>query len=232
MKEYLKKGLKKLSLNISEEKIDMLMEYLKFLQEYNTHTNLTAIREPKEIIEKHFLDTMLLYSVIDKKAKNAIDIGTGAGFPGMILAILNPDISVTLMDSVGKKTKFLSKLKEKLKLNNVTVVTSRAEEYINNENRESFDMGLCRGVSKLNVILEYMIPFIRIGGHFYPQKLDDQEITGAQKALEELKGKIIKVHKFFLPFSEDSRVIIEIEKISKTDKKYPRKIGVPFKNPL
>lgn len=232
MREYLKKGIKELSLNISEEKIDMLIKYLEFLQEYNAHTNLTAIRDPKEIIEKHFLDTMLLYSIMDKEVKSAIDIGTGAGFPGMVLAILNPDISITLMDSVGKKTKFLSELKEKLKLDNVIVVTSRAEEYINDENRETFDVGLCRGVSKLNVILEYIFPFLKVGGYFYPQKLDDQEITGAEKALEELKGKIIKIHRLSLPFSKDSRVIIEIEKINKTDKKYPRKTGIPSKNPL
>ncbi|MGF6906593.1 16S rRNA (guanine(527)-N(7))-methyltransferase RsmG [Fusobacterium sp. PH5-44] len=232
MKEYLKKGIKELSLDISKEKIDMLMVYLEFLQDYNEHTNLTAIRESKEIVEKHFLDTMLLYPILDKSAKNAIDIGTGAGFPGMVLAILNPDISVTLMDSVGKKTKFLSELKEKLKLSNVTVVTSRAEDYINIENRETYDIGLCRGVSKLNVIIEYILPFLRVGGHFYPQKFNEEEINEAKKALEELKGKIIKVHKLNLPYSKDSRIIIEIEKISKADKKYPRRTGVPNKYPL
>ena len=156
MREFLVEGIKKLNIEYTDKKVDDLVKYLGLLIEYNSHTNLTALRDEKSIIEKHFLD-----SLIKNRSKKAIDIGTGAGFPGMVLAIFNPDIEFTLMDSIGKKTKFLELVKEDLELNNVNVVTSRAEDYINDENRETYDLGLCRGVSKLGTILEYIIPFLK-----------------------------------------------------------------------
>ena len=199
----------------------------------NAHTNLTALRDEKSIIEKHFLDSLLLQNLIKKEFKKAIDIGTGAGFPGMVLAIFNPNIEFTLMDSIGKKTKFLDLVKERLELHNVTVVTSRAEDYINDENRETYDLGLCRGVSKLGTILEYIIPFLKVSGEFLSQKMEGTgEEIEAENALNILKSEITETYNLQLPFSKDSRVVIRIKKTASNDKKYPRRAGIPLKRPL
>ena len=234
MREYLVEGIKKIGLQYTDEKIDNLVKYLEYLIEYNKHTNLTAIRDTKDAIEKHFLDSLLLQNLLDeKKGRKAIDIGTGAGFPGMVLAIFNPEMEFVLMDSVGKKTIFLQKVKELLNLSNVTVINSRAEDYITEENRESFDIGLCRGVNKLNVILEYMIPFIEIGGHFLAQKMAGTDETDeAINALNILGASIVKTHRYELPNYSDERLVVEILKEKSTDKKYPRRAGVALKKQL
>ena len=233
MREFLVEGIKKLNIEYTDKKVDDLVKYLGLLIEYNSHTNLTALRDVKSIIEKHFLDSLLLQNLIKNRSKKAIDIGTGAGFPGMVLAIFNPDIEFTLMDSIGKKTKFLELVKEDLELNNVNVVTSRAEDYINDENRETYDLGLCRGVSKLGTILEYIIPFLKINGEFLSQKMEGTgEEAEAENALNILQSKIIEIYNLQLPYSKDSRVIIKIEKTASNDKKYPRRAGIPLKRPL
>lgn len=233
MREYLKEGIKKIGVEISEDKIDKLMEYLRLLVEYNSHTNLTAIRDEEGIIEKHFLDSILLMKHIKLEEGKALDIGTGAGFPGMVLAICNPRINFTLIDSVGKKINFLKQVSEKLNLSNVEPVNVRAEEYINDDNRESYDLGFCRGVSKLNTILEYVIPFLKVEGRFLPQKMEGtNEETESQSALKILKSEITKIHEEELPFCRDKRIIVEIIKNGKTDKKYPRRVGIPLKKPL
>ena len=166
MRDFLVDGIKKIGIEYTDKKIEDLLKYLSMLIEYNSHTNLTALRDEKSIIEKHFLDSLLLQSLITNNMKSAIDVGTGAGFPGMVLAIFNRDINFTLMDSIGKKTKFLQLVKDELNLENVEVVTSRAEDFIDETKRESYDLGLCRGVSKLSTILEYIIPFLKEGGVF------------------------------------------------------------------
>ena len=233
MREFLLEGIKKLNIEYTDEKINNLIKYLKLLTEYNAHTNLTALRDEKSIIEKHFLDSLLLQNLIKKEFKKAIDIGTGAGFPGMVLAIFNPNIEFTLMDSIGKKTKFLDLVKERLELHNVTVVTSRAEDYINDENRETYDLGLCRGVSKLGTILEYIIPFLKVSGEFLSQKMEGTgEEIEAENALNILKSEITETYNLQLPFSKDSRVVIRIKKTASNDKKYPRRAGIPLKGPL
>lgn len=233
MKEFLKEGLEKLGIKISEDSFENLLKYLKILVTYNSHTNLTAIRDEKGILEKHFIDSLLVHQLLNENDKTAIDIGTGAGFPGMVLAICNPKIQFTLMDSVGKKTNFLNIVKEELGLKNVTVVNARAEEFINDENRETYSVGLCRGVSKLPTILEYMIPFLEIEGRFLVQKSPDTgEEFQAENALKILKSEITKEYSLKLPFCQDLRKIILITKKGSTDKKYPRKIGIPLKKPL
>ena len=233
MREFLLEGIKKLNIEYTDEKINNLIKYLKLLTEYNAHTNLTALRDEKSIIEKHFLDSLLLQNLIKKEFKKAIDIGTGAGFPGMVLAIFNPNIEFTLMDSIGKKTKFLDLVKERLELHNVTVVTSLAEDYINDENRETYDLGLCRGVSKLGTILEYIIPFLKVSGEFLSQKMEGTgEEIEAENALNILKSEITETYNLQLPFSKDSRVVIRIKKTASNDKKYPRRAGIPLKRPL
>lgn len=233
MREYLKEGIKRIGVEIDDEKIDKLMEYLKLLMEYNSHTNLTAIRDEKGIIEKHFLDSILLMKHIKIENGKAMDIGTGAGFPGMVLAICNPSINFTLIDSVGKKINFLKQVREKLTLSNVDPVNVRAEEFINDENRESYDLGFCRGVSKLNTILEYMIPFLKVDGKFLPQKMEGtNEENESQSALKILKSKITNIYEEELPYCKDKRIIVEVVKEAKTDKKYPRRVGIPLKKPL
>ena len=233
MREYLKEGIKRIGVVIDDEKIDKLMEYLKFLMEYNSHTNLTAIRDEEGIIEKHFLDSILLMKHMECESGKALDIGTGAGFPGMVLAICNPNIHFTLIDSVGKKINFLQQVKEKLNLTNVDPINIRAEEYINDENRESYDLGFCRGVSKLSTILEYVIPFLKVEGRFLPQKMEGtNEENESQSALKILKSEITKIHEEELPYSKDKRIIVEVLKKAKTDKKYPRRVGIPLKKPL
>lgn len=210
---------------------DKLLIYLEMLIEKNKIMNLTAIRDKDDIIEKHFYDSMLLNDLLKKEDKNIIDIGTGAGFPGLVLAILNPDKNFLLVDSVKKKISFINEVIEKLELKNVKTSTKRAEELII-DNREKFDVGLCRGVANLRIILEYEIPFLKIKGRFLAQKQNDSEIEGAKNAFSLLKCKVKKVHKFNLPVSKDDRIVIEIEKLDKTPNIYPRKIGVPSKNPL
>ncbi|MDR3258475.1 MAG: 16S rRNA (guanine(527)-N(7))-methyltransferase RsmG [Fusobacteriaceae bacterium] len=230
-KEYLLDGIKKIGLEIDSYKIDKLIKYFYQMIEYNSHTNLTAIREDMEIIEKHFLDSLLLQKYIDPNAKNAIDIGTGAGFPGMVLSIVNPSINFLLLDSINKKTRFLEEVKRDLALSNVDIVTARAEDYII-KNREKFSLGFCRGVSKLNIILEYMLPFLKINGIFLPQKIDDSEVSLSANALNILKGRVKNIYNLELPFSHNKRIIIEIEKTGLTPIKYPRNAGIAIKKSL
>lgn len=210
---------------------DKLAIYLEMLMEKNKFMNLTAIREKDDIIEKHFEDSLLLNSLLKNEDKNIIDIGTGAGFPGLVLAIVNPDKNFLLVDSVKKKIDFINQVIERLKLKNVKTSTKRAEELIENM-REKFDIGLCRGVANLRIILEYEIPFLKVGGKFLPQKLNDNEVFEATNAMKLLDCELIEVHKFTLPNSKDERTVIEIRKKAKTQTKYPRKTGIPAKKPL
>lgn len=233
MRELLTSGLNVIGVEYTDKKLDDLLKYFSMLLEYNTHTNLTAMRDKESIIEKHFIDSLLLQNLLKQDIKTAIDIGTGAGFPGIVLAIFNKDINFTLMDSIGKKTKFLQMVKEELNLENVEIVTSRAEDYISDKKRESYDIGFCRGVSKLNTILEYIVPFLKVGGVFLSQKMEGTgEEVEAENALKILKSEIVSIFNFELPFSKDPRVIIKIEKKLVTDRKYPRRAGIPLKRPL
>ena len=232
MKDYFKEGLEKIKVSYDEDKIEKSLRYLEILLDYNSHTNLTAIREEKAIIEKHFLDSLLLHNLLKEEDKTLIDIGTGAGFPGMMLAIFNEDKKFILLDSVRKKTDFLELVKNELNLKNVEIINGRAEEIIK-DRREKYDVGLCRGVSNLSVILEYEIPFLKVNGRFLPQKMvGTDEVENSSNALKILNSKIVKEYEFKLPFLNEDRLIIEILKIKKTDTKYPRKTGIPLKKPL
>ncbi len=232
MREYLIKGLEELNIELEIETIDKLIKYAEELMAYNSHTNLTAIRDHKDLIEKHFIDSLIVHKELPIRKGKAIDIGTGAGFPGMVLAICNPELDFTLMDSVGKKTKFLESIKDSLLLKNVEVINGRAEDFIK-DRREMYDLGLCRGVNRLNVILEYVIPFIKVDGIFFPQKLEYiDEVEEAKNALELLNCKLIKVYEKELPFCKAQRIILEIRKEKETDNKYPRRAGIALKKPL
>ena len=231
MKSYFENLLSKSNIDISSEQIDKLLSFLRLLIEKNEVMNLTAIRDEKEIIEKHFIDSLLLKPLIKESDKNLIDIGTGAGFPGIVLAIIFTDKNFLLVDSVKKKISFIDEVISKLEIKNVKTSYMRAEELIKT-NRESFDVGLCRGVANLRVIAEYLIPFLKVGGRFLAQKGNVNEVAESSQALKTLKSEIKEIHNFFLPESGQQRVIIAIIKKGKTDKKYPRETGIPAKNPL
>ncbi len=231
MKKRIKELSEMINVEISEETLDNLSKYLKMLVEKNKVMNLTAIRDEEGIVEKHFIDSLLLTKVINNDEEHVIDLGTGAGFPGLVLAIYYPEKNFLLVDSVKKKVAFLDEVIQELNLKNVKTSTLRAEELIKN-NREKFDLALCRGVANLRIILEYLIPFIKIGGRFLPQKLNLNELEESENALKLLSSEVKKIYKFNLPLSNDERIILEIIKNKKTNNIYPRMVGVPSKKPL
>lgn len=231
IKDYFGNLLLKSGISVENDKIDKMEKFLELLYEKNKVMNLTAIRDKKGMTEKHFIDSLLLTKVIKENEKKLIDMGTGAGFPGLVLGIYYPEKEFLLVDSVRKKIEFINEVIEKLELKNISTSFKRAEELIN-DNREKFDVALCRGVANLRIILEYMIPFIKIGGRFLPQKLNLNELEESEKALKILNASVENIYKFFLPECGDERIILEIRKMNKTDTKYPRKIGIPAKKPL
>lgn len=231
MKNKLEEYLKISDIVLNEKQIENLIKYLDLLIETNKVINLTAIREEESILEKHFIDSLLLTKIIREDKKNIIDIGTGAGFPGLVLSIVYPDKNFLLVDSVKKKISFINTVIEKIGLKNVKTSTERAEELIK-DNREKFDVALCRGVANLRIILEYLIPFLKVNGRFLPQKLNINELEESKNALKTLNSEIINIYNFRLPISRDERIILEIVKKSKTNKIYPRAVGIPSKKPL
>lgn len=214
---------KKLGINITEEIMNKFDTYINFLIEYNEHTNLTAIKDYESILLKHFFDSLMLEHYFDfKNTKRILDIGTGAGFPGMILAIMHPEIEVTLLDSNNKKLKFLELLAEKINVKNIKIVHERAEDYVNRE-RQKFDVVTSRAVSDLEILSELSIPFLKIGGYFIPLKgkIDD-ELNRSKKIIKNLGGNIKNIFNYELIKENSTRNIILIEKVSDTPNKYPR----------
>ena len=214
---------KKIGINITEEIMNKFDIYINFLIEYNEHTNLTAIKDYESILLKHFFDSLMLEHYFDfKNTKRILDIGTGAGFPGMILAIMHPGIEVTLLDSNNKKLKFLELLAEKTNVKNIKIVHERAEDYVNRE-RQKFDVVTSRAVSDLEILSELSIPFLKIGGYFIPLKgkIDD-ELNRSKEIIKNLGGNIKNIFNYELIKENSTRNIILIEKVSDTPNKYPR----------
>ncbi len=223
--DYLKQIFSENLFELTPEQVKSFEKYAELLIEYNNHTNLTAITDPKEIALKHFLDSAVLLKYCGiKQGANLIDVGTGAGFPALPLKILRPDLEITLLDSLNKRLKFLVDLREQLSLNEVDCVHSRAEDGGRNKNyREKYDIATARAVANLASLSEYCLPFVKVGGVFIALKgaIAEQEIEDATKAISILGGKIDKVFSFTLP-EEQQRNIIVIKKISQTPPKYPR----------
>lgn len=231
--ELLSKKLKQININIEENKVEKFYKYMKLLLEWNEKINLTAITEETDIVLKHFVDSLTILKYISK-GESIVDIGTGAGFPGVPIAIMRNN-DITLVDSLNKRINFLNDVKEKLNLKNIETIHARAEEFGQNKNyRENFDIAISRAVARLNILVEYLLPTIKIGGKVICMKGSDikEELDEARFAIKELGGEIMESQEFYLPDTDMKRTIIVIQKIKETPNKYPRKAGMPAKEPL
>lgn len=229
----LKKGAQQLGIKLDDPKVSTLLEYKRILLEWNKKMNLTAIEEERDFIIKHLIDSLSILPVL-RKAENLVDVGTGAGFPGIPLKIAQPSLQVVLMDSLEKRIGFLNTVIGELELTGITAVRSRAEEAgVSPAHREKYDAATARAVASLPVLLEYCLPLVKMGGVFIAMKgTGNDEIEFSSKALELLGGKIEQIREFTLPGSDIRRNIIVVRKFRQTPSKYPRKAGKPSKNPL
>ena len=233
-KQYFIDMLKELDLMLNNKQIENFYYYMNELIEWNKNINLTAITEEREIIQKHFIDSLTIIKYLKNNDK-IIDVGTGAGFPGIPLKISNETLDITLLDSLNKRINFLNTVVDELKLENINCIHGRAEEFARmKQKRESYDIATSRAVANLNVLVEYLLPFVKIGGSCICMKgpnIED-EIENSKNAIKILGGKIEKVEEFNLPNADIRRTIILIRKEKATPKVYPRKAGTPSKSPL
>ena len=222
-KEIFIKELENLNINVDDEKLEKLDKYAKFLVEYNKTTNLTAITEIDDIYLKHFYDSLTIVRAIDlNKVNNVIDIGSGAGFPGVVLKIIFPNLNITLLDSNNKKTKFLTELTKLLNLDNVTIINERSEDYAR-KHLESYDLVTSRAVTTLPALVELCLPLVKVNGYFIPLKgTAQEEIKLSSNIIKKLNGNIESIDEFNLPIENAKRTIIKIKKTGITPKCYPR----------
>ncbi len=224
--------VKKLGLEPTPQMLNQLQIYANFLKEYNEHTNLTRITKDEDIYLKHFYDSLTILKEIDlTQVNNLIDIGTGAGFPGMVLKIFFPNLKVTLLDSNNKKITFLQELQTKLGVDNLTLVHSRIETFAL-DNRETFDVVTSRAVANLITLTELALPLVKINGHFIALKGNLEEEEDATYAINILGGAIEHTSKFVLPIEQSTRNIINIVKVKPTPQNYPRPYDKIIKKPL
>ena len=225
--------LKKLNVNLNDEQMLQLDKYYNLLIEWNNKINLTAITQKEDVYLKHFYDSITLIKAYDLNKKISLcDVGTGAGFPGIVLKICFPNIEVTLIDALEKRIKFLNEIIDELNLKNIVAIHSRIEEYAK-ENREKFDIVTSRAVAKLNILNELCIPLVKINGYFIPMKASiDKELEEAEKSLLKLDSKVENIISFLLPIENSNRNLIIIKKLKETNKIYPRKFDKIKKNPL
>lgn len=218
-------------ITITDEMYEKLYEYSELLVDWNNKINLTAITDPEGITVKHFLDSLLIFKYADiKENASVIDVGTGAGFPGIPMKIYRPDLKVTLLDSLNKRINFLNEVSEKTELH-MECIHGRAEECgRKSELRESFDIAVARAVAAMPVLCEYCLPYVRVGGYFIVMKGPGEDISAAENAVKILGGKIVKISDYDL--NGDGRKIAVVKKISHTPIKYPRNSGQITKKPL
>ena len=231
--EELEIKAKQIEIELTKEQIEKYYNYMNLLLEWNEKINLTAIIEPREIILKHFVDSLTIAKYI-KDDEKLIDVGTGAGFPGIPLSIVKENTDIVLLDSLNKRINFLEEIKQNLKLENITTIHGRAEEFgKNKKERETYDIATSRAVAPLNILLEYLLPLVKVGGKAICMKGSNiEEIENAKNALEILGGKIEKIEEITLPNSDIKRNIIIVKKVKNTPSKYPRKAGTPSKEPI
>ena len=233
-KEKLRKNADIIGVTLNDSMLNQFYNYKKLVIEWNEKINLTAITDDLEFAVKHFVDSITINKYIEP-GKIIIDIGTGAGFPGIPIKILNKDNKIVLFDSLNKRLKVLEDIIEKIELTNIETLHGRAEETFKNKNyREKYDIATSRAVAALNILAELMLPAVKVGGICICMKGNnaDTEIEEAKKAIKELGGKIIKVEKITLPELNLERNIVIIKKVKQTPTKYPRKPGIPQKEPI
>ena len=234
--EFIKKldeNIKKMNINLSNSELEKFYKYKELLIEWNSKINLTAIVDDIDIINKHFVDSIIINKYVNKE--KVIDIGTGAGFPGIPLKIINDKLEVTLLDSLNKRVNFLNIVINELNLNNIEAIHGRAEEVFKNKKyREMYDIATSRAVAQLNVLVEYMLPAVKVGGTCICMKGNNikEELDKSSKAIKVLGGKLEKVEEFVIPNTDYKRNIIIIKKEKSTPIKYPRKAGIPSKEPI
>ncbi len=233
--ELLKTSAKKMGIELSQNQLEKFDLYKKLLLEWNEKMNLTAITDDEGIAIKHFADSISVLPLIENKNASLIDVGTGAGFPGIPLKIANDGFKVTLLDSLNKRITFLEEVKKELGITNLECIHSRAEDGGRNADlREKFDYCVSRAVARLSVLSEYCMPFVAVGGYFISLKGPDaaEELTEAQKAISVLGGKVEKVVEITIPESDLKHCAVVIKKIKSTPKAYPRKAGTAAKKPI
>ena len=237
--QRLKEKAQLIGVDLSEEQLKQFSVYYEMLVETNKVMNLTAITEINDVITKHFLDSIALVSVYSEIATEEemaiLDLGTGAGFPGIPLKIAFPHLQITLMDSLNKRVKFLQSVIDTLGLKGIKAIHGRAEEMARKaEYRESFDLCVSRAVANMSTLSEYCLPFVKVGGKFIPYKASEveEEVEASHKAIQVLGGKLIDVKKMQLPESDIERSFVIIDKVKGTPKTYPRKAGTASKEPI
>lgn len=234
--ERLREKAAAFGIELSDHQLEQFETYYEMLVEKNKVMNLTAITEKNEVIDKHFADSLaLIKSGVSLTGQKILDIGTGAGFPGIPLKIAFPELEIVLLDSLNKRIKFLNEVIEALGLEKITAIHGRAEDFAKQkEYREQFDYVVSRAVANLTVLSEYCLPYVKVGGCFMPYKSGeiDEELNNSKKAVQILGGKIEEVVKFQLPDTDIGRSFVKIKKNKNTAKKYPRKAGLPAKEPL
>ncbi|WP_418463466.1 16S rRNA (guanine(527)-N(7))-methyltransferase RsmG [Frisingicoccus sp.] len=230
------KSLEKLNIHLNEKQMFQFMKYYEMLIETNKVMNLTAITEYDEVVDKHFIDSLSLIQAIDlNQPLKVIDVGTGAGFPGIPLKIAFPQLKIVLLDSLNKRINFLNRVIETLELTDVETIHGRAEDFGRNpQYREQFDLCVSRAVANLSTLSEYCVPFIQVGGHFIPYKSGkvQEELENSRRAVTLLGGHIADCLSYSLADTDMERTLVIIEKINPTKKAYPRKAGKPSKEPL
>lgn len=233
--DFIKK-CEKIGINLSEKQISQFMTYYDLLVEWNSFMNLTAITEFNEVIDKHFIDSLAICEYVDfKNGDSLIDIGTGAGFPGIPLKIVFPELRITLLDSLNKRIKFLDTVIESLGLENVETIHGRAEDFAKQQSyREKYDFVISRAVANLATLSELCIPFAKEDKYFISYKAEkcNEELEDAKKAISILGGKVEKQIEYKLPDTDMNRNLLLIKKVKSTPNKYPRKAGTPAKEPI
>lgn len=236
MKQFQETAFSLFGVHLTDKQLGQFSLYERYLQEWNQDINLTAICDTDGIRQKHFLDSISVMKVLRKQSVHSmIDVGTGAGFPGVVLKILLPDIQLTLVESIGKKVQFCEFIANELGMTQVSVIKARAEELGQApEHREKYDVAIARAVAELSILSEYLLPFVKRGGKMVAQKGDKGpvETHNAQNAIQLLGGKVKYMHQVTLPGVVEERYLIEIEKVASTPEQYPRRVGVPAKRPL